>query len=330
MRLAWLTDTHLDCLGRNSVWRLGKKIRKSGADAALITGDIAIAEKLKSKLLTMRYMMDRDFPVFFVLGNHDRWGSSFMSVAEQVRFWGSDGNDRYLETCWYFPLAEAVALIGVDGWYCGTSGNIYQSKLVMNDWYEIEELRATMMHPVDGWRYSAAGPERKKRVLHYLASISVSRACECIDRAVKDGARHILLATHVPPFRESSRHEGAICNDESAPYYVNKLLGNALLLMAEENPSVQFTVLAGHTHTESRYKPMPNLVSYVGRAEYAKTQLSGMIHVSDEGIVVAQSAGVVSHAGEAEADDDGSDGEGPTTERPGPPEEGAEGGSEAV
>jgi Icc-related predicted phosphoesterase len=41
MKLAWLTDLHLNFVGRNSVEGLCATIGASNADAVLITGDIA-------------------------------------------------------------------------------------------------------------------------------------------------------------------------------------------------------------------------------------------------------------------------------------------------
>lgn len=41
MKIAWLTDLHLNFVGRKEVEALCDAIGLSGADAALITGDIA-------------------------------------------------------------------------------------------------------------------------------------------------------------------------------------------------------------------------------------------------------------------------------------------------
>lgn len=291
MKLAWLTDTHLDTIKRNAVTRFGKKVRKSGAEGIVITGDIATSCCLRSKLGEMRmHYGASDIPMYFVLGNHDIWGSSFEVMHRLMREWANGSPNMYMDGPGRFVrLCDGVYMIGVDGWYDGRIGCIERSPIVMNDWFEIGELAwLTRGYNTDmryAEQYISSATERK------FAFVALARAsaAACRDRAqaaISVGAKHLLVLTHVPPFRLASLYNGLPSDDHSAPYYVNGTLGLTLLAIAEENPDVQITVLAGHTHNRATYRAALNLTVHVGEADYRQKYITGMLDVTPEGITV--------------------------------------------
>ena len=81
MQLAWLTDLHLDFVGLDCIDGLYPRVRDGGADAVLISGDIAEAPGVEAYLELLGRQIDR--PIDFVLGNHRRgrvWPSRHRSL----------------------------------------------------------------------------------------------------------------------------------------------------------------------------------------------------------------------------------------------------------
>jgi 3',5'-cyclic-AMP phosphodiesterase len=59
---------------------------------------------------------------------------------------------------------------------------------------------------------------------------------------------HVIVATHVPPFREAAWHQGLPSGDDFLPYFACKAMGDVLLAVAQSHPGCQILVLCGHTH----------------------------------------------------------------------------------
>lgn len=51
-------------------------------------------------------------------------------------------------------------------------------------------------------------------------------------------------------------------------------MGDVLLRFADNNPFINFLVLCGHTHHESYYQPLNNLVIKVGKSDYYQPQIA--------------------------------------------------------
>ena len=82
MRLAWLTDLHLNLVDRDRVDGLCRIVRDGGADAVLISGDIAEAPGVEAYLALLGRLIDR--PIYFVLGNHDFYRGGIGEVRARV------------------------------------------------------------------------------------------------------------------------------------------------------------------------------------------------------------------------------------------------------
>ena len=83
MKLLWLTDLHLDRVDQTRLKAFYGVLASQSADAAVITGDISNAHLLPSHLLELGKTFGTR-PVYFVLGNHDFYGSSFDDVDRAV------------------------------------------------------------------------------------------------------------------------------------------------------------------------------------------------------------------------------------------------------
>ncbi len=87
-RLAWATDIHLDFVNDQQVEALCKEITKIEPHAALLSGDIGNALSLEKYLLKLAGRLEKS--IYFVLGNHDYYGSSIAAVREKVQVLSQD------------------------------------------------------------------------------------------------------------------------------------------------------------------------------------------------------------------------------------------------
>ncbi len=78
MRLAWIADPHLDFLRGPAAREFCRLIAESRPDAMLVGGDIGQALPLGAYLDLLEDQLRR--PIYFVLGNHDFYGSSVARV----------------------------------------------------------------------------------------------------------------------------------------------------------------------------------------------------------------------------------------------------------
>jgi len=82
MRLAWMTDVHLNLVHRAVVEALVAETREAHPDAVLIGGDIGEADGVCPLLENLAGQLD--LPIFFVLGNHDFYQGSIAAVRAQA------------------------------------------------------------------------------------------------------------------------------------------------------------------------------------------------------------------------------------------------------
>ena len=140
--IAWLTDPHLNFVGRGEIGALCESIRSSGADAVLITGDIATAEHL---CWCLKHLADRiQKPVYFVLGNHDYYGSSIQRVNFEVGgIVISNHNLIWLSRSEVIELTPDTCLVGYEGLADGRLGDPEGSAVMLNDYYCVFRAKPT-------------------------------------------------------------------------------------------------------------------------------------------------------------------------------------------
>lgn len=90
---------------------------------------------------------------------------------------------------------------------------------------------------------------------------------------------HLLVLTHVPPFREACWHEGKISNDDYLPHFSCKAVGDVLVEMMQSHPERKMTVLCGHTHSSGEAQILPNLLVRTGAAIYGRPQIQDVIEL---------------------------------------------------
>jgi hypothetical protein len=91
--------------------------------------------------------------------------------------------------------------------------------------------------------------------------------------------RHVVVLTHVPPFREACWREGKISDDHWLPHFTCKAVGDALLEAMAAVPGQRMTVLCGHTHGGGEAQVLPNLRVLTGGATYGQPVIQQVLDV---------------------------------------------------
>lgn len=258
MKVVHITDPHFNFRHKQDVVLFGEQVRgtclQEGIKHVVMTGDLSESRTLERDLgyFGSAFTEDDGISVHYVLGNHDFYKGGITETKWRASQWKG-----YLESKDYVPLDEDTALCGVDGWYDFRSGSGPGTKLGMHDWDVIRELKdLTWVSLVDSCRG--------------LAKDSAKKATKKLELAMKAGYKQLVLATHVPPFRQAAWHAGAVSDDTWLPVMTNMALGDALVNFTSLYPGITVDVLCGHTHTARSVEIAKNLNVHAGHAEYGQ------------------------------------------------------------
>lgn len=262
-RLAWLTDVHLEFVDDRVRAALAAEVQATCPDGVVITGDTATANDVLDVLDQLA--LNVSAPLWFVLGNHDYYGGSIAEVrARAAANAGRDG-PTWLETAGVVRVGAHTALLGVDGWGDGRLGDYAGSQVVLNDFFRIQELTGLRRDTLRD-RIAALGDAAAAALRPALA-------------AAVTWADHVVVATHVPPFREACWHEGRVSDDDWLPFFACGAVGDVLRQAAASQPNTWFTVLCGHTHGAGEVQIADNLRVLTGDAEYGAPKVQGLMIV---------------------------------------------------
>ena len=259
MEVAWLTDPHLNFAGVRAAEKLALEVAARGSEALLISGDIGESHDLEGWLTVMASMAGA--PVYFVLGNHDFYGSTVEAVRADVRelCQGYGGDLVYLTGGDPVALSERTGLVGHDGWGDARAGNYATSPVLLADFTQIGDLSGLTHDDL----------ERKLMALGDEAALQLEPSLA----AAVDRFEHVIVLTHVPPFVESCWHEGKLSDANWAPFFVCEAVGAVIRRQARRAPGVRITVLCGHTHGAGEAWVEPNVHVKTGAARYRKPAL---------------------------------------------------------
>jgi Icc protein len=205
-------------------------------------------------------------PIYFVLGNHDFYGSSIAAVREMVsRETAASRCLRWLSQSDVVPLTETCALVGHDSWADGRLGDFFSSDVLLNDYVLIQDFHHLGKNELYA-KLNALGDEAAE-FLEGQASKALS------------SYRHVIVLTHVPPFRDACWHEGQISHDDYLPHFACSVVGDRLIQLMRKHPEHSLTVLCGHTHSAGIARVLPNLVVHTGNAEYGNPILQHVFEV---------------------------------------------------
>ena len=262
VRLVWATDIHLDCTDPDRAMAFFEAVNAAGGDFLLLGGDMSNAGSLSEDLTLLAEMLNQ--PGYFVLGNHDYYGSSIEGTRRLADGLKSAGL-HWLPACGGIELAEEVGLVGNGGWGDIRNGNRENSKVMLMDYFVISELKEV---------YDTENDDMTLRPQHALKEKlrALGReAAECLRPQLLEAAarfQQVIVLTHVPPFPEAAWHQGAQSSSDWLPGFSCRALGEELYRVAGEYPDTEFTVLCGHTHGEGVARIRPNLVVHTQGAEY--------------------------------------------------------------
>ncbi len=274
MRLAWMTDPHLNFV--KYVESFGNYcIEDHTFDAIVITGDISEAPTLFKHLAEFSAGIGNK-PIYFVLGNHDFYRGSVEDVRDITkRLNNIHPNMHYLTQSNWIQLDMDTALVGDDGWYDARAGDPETSMVYLSDFEVIAELRkclnSDIQYPPDvvfarGDRWPLINYCREQ------AKLSAERAKPKL-LAAAARAETVIFATHFPPFEKACWHNGGISNADWLPWFTNVTMGEMLDEVAALCPDTRFEVLCGHTHSSGTFHATPNMVVYTGKAEYRSPEI---------------------------------------------------------
>jgi predicted phosphohydrolase len=254
MRIAWLTDCHLEWLNQKSRRTFFEAIADERPDVVLLGGDICNFDFLEPWLLKLHKMVQ--VPIYFCLGNHDYYNSSIFEVRELARSVSKDHDQiSWLPEAGIVQLTEEVALVGHGCWGDGRAGSFYDSPLALNDFRYIKELSGLSKHgQLEQVRQLGA------EAADYLAVQAEKAAKRC---------EKVIVLTHVPPLPEACLYMGKP-SEEGLPFFCCKSAGDALTVVAANNSETKFLVLSGHTHDAADLVVADNLRCIVAEAEYGR------------------------------------------------------------
>ena len=262
MLLAWVSDLHFENADApDAVDAIVDAWNRSAAEAVVCTGDIAEGALLLPTLARMERRLTK--PLYFVLGNHDFYDGSIDLIRQEVAALARRSSRlHYLTAEDPISLDCRTALVGDAGWSDGRVGSFLTSDVTMRDYERIPELSGIDI---------ALRAER----LFRLGTGSAERLRPKLEAAVAS-TRTVLVATHVPPFRQACRYKGYIADDCWAPHFVCGSVGATLAEVALSRPDRRIETYCGHCHHAAAYRPLPNLSVYASGACYhdaGKTRL---------------------------------------------------------
>ncbi len=251
MRIAWATDIHLNFLDAAAIAAFGERVRDLQPDLFVVSGDIAEAPSVCP--LLRQLAEHAKLPAHFVLGNHDFYDGEVAIVRQMVQALEPNVG-IWLPAAQPISLGANTVMIGADGWGDARLGNPMGTRLRLNDFLMIYDLRSTSWAELV-WKLRARGDAEAQTAREAFARIPAE-------------TKHVLFVTHVPPFRSACWHDGVASNDEWLPFFTCKAMGDLLLEIAQTRPALQITVLCGHTHSDGEVRICDNLHVRTGGAEY--------------------------------------------------------------
>lgn len=259
MKIAWLTDIHLNFLDANTRVKFYNHVNESGVEKIIITGDIAEAKDVCGIL--EEFSRHVSACIYFVLGNHDYYFGSVESVRKDIRALCNQKNQLiWLGKPEIISLSDVKILVGHDGGADARYGDFEHSTVSLNDSRLIAELyQAFLLNKAE-----------LKRAMQKLADEDASILLNTLENAIHVKAKEIIIATHVPPFPECSWHRDRPSDKDWLPYFASKAMGDVIKSVADQNEDIQFLVLCGHTHAAKAVQISNNLSVRVGAAEYYK------------------------------------------------------------
>jgi 3',5'-cyclic AMP phosphodiesterase CpdA len=264
MKIAWFTDIHLDLVDSEGIERFFDSVAEAEPDIVLNGGDVGRSETFPGHLSRLVRRLER--PVYFVLGNHDVYGSSFADVHEAARELSRYHRHlHWLPEQGMVPLTDETVLIGHGLWGDGRAGNARSSMVELADHHLVEDLAGADRGQLFD-RLNALGDEAAKWTRAHLTH-------------ALDSAEQVIFLTHVPPFVGPGRRLDRASSADDLPFYICTAVGDTVVEIMTEHPTQHLTVLSGHRHIASEFDPLPNVHAVTGGARYMHPKLQDLLEI---------------------------------------------------
>jgi len=269
MRLAWLTDIHLNFLDGIERRRFLESVSDQ-ADAVAISGNIGESHDITGFLQEMDEVVEK--PIYFVLGNHDFYRGSISKTRLRVAEVAQESRHlNYLTVCAASELTPKTAIIGHDGWADGRLGDYENTEVILNDHLLIAELSQWFKN------YNL-----NKNGLSETLFALADEAARHFEKVLEEAAgryEHVVAVTHVPPYKEAAWYQRKTSSDDFLPYFACKAVGDVLTKVMKEHPQSRLTVLCGHTHGGGELQVLENLRVLTGEARYGQPAIQQVLEI---------------------------------------------------
>lgn len=266
MKLAWATDIHLDHCDAAGLTEFFNKLAAQQADAYCLTGDLSEAPLLRNHLEQLAEAVQK--PVYFILGNHDYYHGSIPAVrADMTELTQTSAWLRWLPATGIIPLSEETCILGHDCWGDGRNGD------VVNTWVKLKDFRLIE-------DFAIAGESGRVALLNRLGDEGADYLRGLLPEALSR-YKQVVLLMHMPPLREACLYGTEVADDNWAPHFTCKAVGDLLLELLPDYPHSEVTVLAGHTHNICDLRPIEGLGLRicVGAAEYGQPEIASILEL---------------------------------------------------
>jgi len=259
MKLAWVSDPHLNFLSSLSIQDFCRYLNDYDSDGIVITGDIAEAPTIEKMLETLAVNVHK--PIYFVLGNHDFYHGSVEDVHPAVsKLAKKFDNLHYLTDSGMIELTPNTVMIGHNGWYDCKSGSFITSPFVLNDFSLIDEYKYT---------------NRSKEEIFRISNEITMDALQHFGYYLREGFKdydEIIMVTHVPPFVRMCTYKNEPTETNALPFFSCSSLGDMIIAVKDKFPDKTLTILAGHTHYAATFN-FDKIYGYVADAEYGEPKV---------------------------------------------------------
>lgn len=249
MKFAWITDPHFDFISKPQFINFALDLEEQNLAGLILTGDISNGLNIKKHLVWLQRIVG--CPVYYVLGNHDRYRSSFAEV-NKITTEINSANLLYLSReSKPITLCPKVALIGNDGWYDAYYRIPKTPIIFLLDWYFIKEFK------------EAKSNQDRLKFARQLAHDAAMHIAKNLLEALKEHDL-IFLATHWPPWPEQYPNWFGLAEKFWMPYNSSKIMAETLVNIMDQYPNKKLMVLGGHTHRKRIEKISHNIELQIG------------------------------------------------------------------
>jgi len=208
--LLWVTDLHIETLSSNQFTSFLRDLKVHPSKFLLITGDLSLSLLVERHLIELSTALPEK-KICFTLGNHDYFGGSIDETDARIdRLCNGSKNLTHLDGNQIIRLSDDTCLVGHRGWADGRAGLGNRSLARNADFWMIAELRGSRQAAFK--KIAKLGDESAVAFRNILPQALTSY-------------RRVLVATHVPPFRQGLRFGERKCEPARYPHFVNIAAG---------------------------------------------------------------------------------------------------------